>query len=87
MPTGNRPLGDFPARLATTGLRPLSRIVNPMSRDCSHEDFAVAMGIDWMPKAGFRPTNELREAIPPVYTEHVGHYLAQHIKATRREAA
>jgi DNA (cytosine-5)-methyltransferase 1 len=28
-----------------------------------------AMGIDWM------TWNEIREAIPPAYTEHIGHYL------------
>lgn len=34
-----------------------------------HEDASAAMGIDWMR----RP--ELSEAIPPAYTEHIGHYL------------
>lgn len=37
-----------------------------------------AMGIDWM------TLEELSEAIPPAYTEHVGHYL---MKAGRRLAA
>jgi DNA (cytosine-5)-methyltransferase 1 len=32
-----------------------------------------AMGIDWM------STDGLREAIPPAYTEHVGHYLMAHL--------
>lgn len=32
-----------------------------------------AMGIDWMTR------DELREAIPPVYTEHIGQYLMQHL--------
>ena len=34
-----------------------------------------AMGIDWMTR------DELREAIPPAYTELIGHQLLQHIKA------
>jgi hypothetical protein len=46
-----------------------------MSKDVSHEMLADGMGIDWMPKTGFRPTNELREAIPPAYTEFIGREL------------
>lgn len=40
-----------------------------------------AMGIDWM------STDELNDAIPPAYTEHVGHYLLAHLDATERSAA
>ncbi len=36
----------------------------------------AAMGIDWMTKA------ELNEAIPPAYTELIGHQLLAHIRAT-----
>jgi DNA (cytosine-5)-methyltransferase 1 len=35
----------------------------------------AAMGIDWMNR------NELSEAIPPAYTEHIGGYLMAEIKA------
>lgn len=35
-----------------------------------------AMGIDWMTR------DELSEAIPPAYTEYVGGWLMQHLKAT-----
>lgn len=34
----------------------------------------AAMGIDWMPRA------ELAEAIPPAYTEHIGHQLMTHLE-------
>jgi DNA (cytosine-5)-methyltransferase 1 len=34
-----------------------------------------AMGIDWM------PLEELTEAIPPAYTEHIGGFLLDHLKA------
>ncbi len=37
-----------------------------------------AMGIDWMNRA------ELKEAIPPAYTEHVGEYLMRHLVADGR---
>lgn len=35
----------------------------------------AAMGIDWM------TTDELNEAIPPAYTELIGHQLIQHVRA------
>jgi DNA (cytosine-5)-methyltransferase 1 len=71
----------FPSTPRADGSRPMSAIVNPMSRDVSHEMLADGMGIDWMPKTGFRPTNELREAIPPAYTEFVGGWLLEHLEA------
>jgi DNA (cytosine-5)-methyltransferase 1 len=39
------------------------------------EQGAEDMGIDWM------EWDELREAIPPAYTELIGHQLMQHVKA------
>jgi DNA (cytosine-5)-methyltransferase 1 len=41
----------------------------------AHKTATVAMGIDWMTR------DELSEAIPPAYTELIGHQLLQHIKA------
>lgn len=72
--------GDYlPRRFASTpridGARPLSRYVNPLASETTHEQFAEALGIDWIPKRGKRPAPELHEAIPPAYTEHVGGYL------------
>jgi DNA (cytosine-5)-methyltransferase 1 len=64
------------------GSRPLSRYVNPLASETTHEDFARALGIDWIPKRGKRPAPELHEAIPPAYTEHIGSYLM----AAAREA-
>jgi len=40
-----------------------------------------AMGIDWMTR------QELTQAIPPRYTEHVGHYLLAEVNARREMAA
>jgi DNA (cytosine-5)-methyltransferase 1 len=42
----------------------------------SVEQAPADMGIDWM-----QTWDELREAIPPAYTELIGHQLLQHIKA------
>lgn len=39
-----------------------------------HESASEAMGIDWMTR------NELRQAVPPEYTELIGHQLMQHVK-------
>ena len=41
----------------------------------SVEQAPVDMGIDWM-----ETWDELREAIPPAYTELIGHQLLQHLK-------
>jgi DNA (cytosine-5)-methyltransferase 1 len=41
----------------------------------AREHWAEAMGIDWMTDV------ELAEAIPPAFTEHIGHYLMAEIKA------
>jgi len=42
--------------------------------NCSIANARDAMGIDWMTKA------EINEAIPPAYTEHIGHYLMAEVK-------
>jgi DNA (cytosine-5)-methyltransferase 1 len=42
----------------------------------SVDDAPEDMGIDWM------KWDELREAIPPAYTELIGHQLMQHVKAS-----
>lgn len=40
-----------------------------------------AMGIDWMTR------DELAQAIPPVYAEHIGHQLMQVLRASERAVA
>ena len=40
-----------------------------------------AMGIDWM------TATELTQAIPPAYTEHIGHFLMAEFEGRRRAAA
>lgn len=42
--------------------------------NCSKAAAADAMGIDWMTKS------ELNEAIPPAFTEHLGHQVMAHIQ-------
>lgn len=64
------------ARAAVVGA-----LINPMASGTSHAMFAEAMGIDWIPAGGFRPTQFLREAIPPAYTEFIGAHLLAAVKA------
>ncbi len=45
----------------------------PRSYQGSRDERAEAMGIDWM------TTGEIAEAIPPAYTEFIGHQLLAHI--------
>ena len=45
--------------------------------NCSVANAADAMGIDWMTK------DELNEAIPPAFTEHLGKQLIQHLQFAR----
>lgn len=46
----------------------------------STEEWATALGIDWMTRDG------LREAIPPAYTEFIGKQLLAHIYSAREVA-
>ena len=46
--------------------------------NCSKAAAADAMGIDWMTK------DEMNQAIPPAYTQHIGEYL---LSALMAEAA
>jgi DNA (cytosine-5)-methyltransferase 1 len=41
----------------------------------AHVEASAAMGIDWMTR------DELSQAVPPAYTEHIGHYLMLEVKA------
>ena len=67
------------------GDRPDGRLLNSRTNGTGQRaakglnDGQDAMGIDWM------EWDELREAIPPAYTELIGHQLLAHIKA--KEAA
>lgn len=47
---------------------------HPAIRAKSVEHAQKAMGIDWMPR-----WDELKEAIPPAYTEHIGGYLMTYL--------
>ncbi|MFJ4166314.1 hypothetical protein ACIPY5_12225 [Microbacterium sp. NPDC089698] len=62
-----------------TGWRPrgekrLSTVVQVYGNAGGQHEWPEAMGIDWMDRHGFV------EAIPPVYTEHVGRQLINHLQ-------
>lgn len=78
---------QFASTPRADGSRPLSRYVNPLASDTTHEQFAEAMGIDWIAARGKRPAPGLHEAIPPAYTELIGGYLMAAIRQEARDAA
>lgn len=57
------------------GQNPLSRVVQVYGNGKGSDLWANAMGIDWMSR------KEITQAIPPAYTELIGHQLMQHVKA------
>lgn len=62
-----------------TGWRPngehrLSTVVQVYGNAADKHEWPAAMGIDWM------TYDELAEAIPPAYTEHIGAQLMTHIR-------
>lgn len=71
----------FPGTPNGSGQRPGGSVVNRMAQGTTHEQLATALDIDWMPARGVRPTTELREAIPPAYTEFIGTQLLEHLTA------
>lgn len=74
---GERSVARYPSTPRANGERPLSKFVNLHASGTSAVLAATAMGIDWIPSRGFRPTQGLREAIPPAYTEYIGRQLMQ----------
>ncbi len=76
---GLRGAARFPGTPRSDGSRPDSTIVNQMASGVTHSMLAEAMGIDWMPSRGKRPTSELCQAIPPAYTALIGAQLLEHL--------
>lgn len=73
-----------PIDVTGTGMRRTRRRRRPGGGESrkprSLDEAREAMGIDWMTR------RELSEAIPPVYTEHIGKYLLDCIIAERKAA-
>ena len=56
------------------------RSVAPFGHEFSADVSRAVMGIDWMTR------DEVSQAIPPVFTEHIGSYLLAEGDARLREA-
>lgn len=70
----------YPGTPNGSGNRPGARVMNPMASGTTHEMWAAAKGIDWIPANGRkRPSPALNDALPPLYTEFVGRQLMVHI--------
>ena len=68
---------EHTARTAKMGRRPQPGEFMHVVGNFSGVDIArKAMGIDWMTR------DELRESIPPAYTQHIGSQLIAHMEAT-----
>jgi DNA (cytosine-5)-methyltransferase 1 len=66
--------GEFYAPTGHGAPNRANRARNPHLRGVGYTDRCrAAMGIDWMNR------DELAEAIPPAYTEHIGNALAAHL--------
>ena len=57
------------------GERRLATVVQVYGNAGDKHEWPAALGIDWM------TYDELAEAIPPAYTEHIGHYLLAELGA------
>jgi DNA (cytosine-5)-methyltransferase 1 len=58
------------------GQNPLARVVQVYGNGKGAMHWPAAMGIDWK-----MSRRELANAIPPAYTEHIGHYLLNAVNA------
>ena len=71
--------GPRPAPNVKMGRKPKPHEwIQPVGHFSDVPEARRAMGIDWMGQ------NELREAIPPAYTELIGHQLMQHLNHMAR---
>jgi site-specific DNA-cytosine methylase len=72
---------DYPFDKRHNGLATVVGVHGHINYAGEAELRSAAMGIDWMTH------EDLAQAIPPAYTEHVGHYLMAEVQRRRQLAA
>ncbi len=73
-----RQRGDYWTSFRPNGKVIRSSVAQVYGQGADQHRWGEAMGIDWM------TTHELREAIPPAYTEHVGAFLLDAVQSGRK---
>jgi DNA (cytosine-5)-methyltransferase 1 len=71
----SRQNGDFWTSFRPNGETRRSRVAQVYGQAAERDKWGPAMGIDWM------TADELAEAIPPAFTEHIGAFLLAHLEA------
>lgn len=75
LPKVDRPINKFPRQGYNPSPGQFVSVAGGLHTRKLYEYAKMAMGIDWMKR------KQLAQAIPPAYTEYIGHYLLKYLSA------